>query len=131
MQDIFSATSLVCFMSAQNPKLVFVYRNLHKKCFSVRCQKTKLVIAHVKEIVLDNCRFKVSEAGRKRVLKSQVKNVHAGVVGEWNRKAIAAPLRKRITYNPYLYSSFVTEKGKKPISKAKRCVIRMDGVTVR
>ena len=49
-------------------KKVFVYRNLHKKCYSVKDWKTKKVIAHVDNIFLKDAVFKVSEAGRQRVL---------------------------------------------------------------
>lgn len=61
---------------------VFVYKNLTKSCFSVRSVETGKVIAHVASLQLRNARFKVSEAGRKRVLKEGRKNVHAGVEGE-------------------------------------------------
>lgn len=64
---------------------VFVYFNLHKKCWSIRAmegnQKGR-VIAHAQAVELANCTFKVSEAGRQRVLREKRKNVHAGVVGD-------------------------------------------------
>jgi hypothetical protein len=63
---------------------VFVYFNLHKKCFSVKAlegvNKGK-VVQHTDNIVLLLPKFKVSEAGRQRVLREKRKNVHAGVVG--------------------------------------------------
>jgi hypothetical protein len=60
---------------------VFVYRNLRRGCLSVRDTKTRRVIAHVDEIFLRDVKFKVSKAGRERVLKEKQKNVHAGVEG--------------------------------------------------
>lgn len=60
---------------------VFVYFNLHKQMYSVRDKKTRRVIDHKKELWLENCNFKVSEAGRQRVLKEKRKNVHAGIEG--------------------------------------------------
>ena len=38
---------------------VFVYRNLHKKCYSVKSMRTGKVIAHVSDITLINVQFKV------------------------------------------------------------------------
>ena len=60
-----------------------VYRNLHKKCWSVQ-QKQKgrwKVVAHAESITLLDCVFRVSEAGRQRVLRESRKNVHAYIQG--------------------------------------------------
>ena len=84
-------------------KKVKVYFNLHKKVLSVM-EKGK-VIAHVPEITLRDVKFKVSEAGRQRVLREQRKNVHAGLVGIVTEENF--PEGDRVTYNPYLYDSFV------------------------
>ena len=46
---------------------VFVYFNLHKKCFSIKAlegDRKGRVIAHRDVVVLENCKFKVSESGR-------------------------------------------------------------------
>ncbi len=92
---------------------VFVYRNLHKKCFSVKSLKTGRVIAHVHEIALHDVKFKVSKSGRERVLREKRKNVHAGVVGyvtdlysmvlSINHSTVS------VKYNPYKYSNFVRD----------------------
>lgn len=102
---------------------VFVYRNLHKDCWSVKALEgidRGRVIAHMKEVTLWNCKFKVSEAGRQRVLKERRKNVHAGVVGyidkyldDWTC-SITIP----VTYNPYKYDSFVRAEDEQPIESA-------------
>jgi len=88
-------------------KRVYVYFNLHKKVWSVR--QGGLVVEHTKNIMLKDCRFLVSEAGRKRVLREKKKNVHAGVSGyvvdsipEYKVYSEA-----KITYNPYMYKGFV------------------------
>lgn len=60
---------------------VFVYWNLHKQLFSVKSVKTGRVVAHVDNLYLRDATFKVSEAGRQRVLREKRKNVHAGVQG--------------------------------------------------
>lgn len=65
---------------------VFVYFNLHKKVFSVRAMEGEnkgRVIAHTTTVELRDAVFKVSQAGRERVLKEKRKNVHAGVQGQW------------------------------------------------
>lgn len=81
-----------------------VYFNVRKKKFSVLVNGK--VRDHVDFVDILNPTFKVSEAGRQRVLKQKRKNVHAFVVGE----VVSEPDRhpsKRVTYNPYLHSSFV------------------------
>ena len=102
---------------------VFVYFNLHKKLFSIRSEDTKRVIYHTDSVILSDAIFKVSQAGRQRVLKEQRKNVHAGVKGvlfafdnkEFNYKPKEL---KEATYNPYLYKSFVDKETKEPLTQA-------------
>ena len=97
--------------------LVETYFNLHKKLFSVRaCEGPDKgrVIAHRKAVCLLNVKFKVSEAGRQRVLKEQRKNVHAVMRGHWIRNQTKAKILKDkvlrqgadFTYNPYLMETF-------------------------
>jgi hypothetical protein len=102
---------------------VFVYFNLHKKCFSVRSMKTGRVINHTMSLTLENCVFKVSEAGRKRVLKEKRKNVHAGVVGYLTEDNNTTDCLTKVTYNPYKYSSFVEMETEKPIFSAKKVLL--------
>lgn len=103
---------------------VFVYFNLHKRVFSVKAlegpQKGR-VIGHRTSLAIDSPTFKVSEAGRRRVVREKRKNVHAGVVGfltspyDWTKELVEwTP----VTYNPYIFSSFVTRFGK-PVHKAQ------------
>jgi hypothetical protein len=60
---------------------VKVYFNLHTHLFSVKDAKTGKVVAHGNNILLTDCEYKVSEAGRQRVLREGRKNVHAYVIG--------------------------------------------------
>lgn len=60
-------------------KPVYVYRNLHKQCLSVR--QDGIVMCHAENVVLMDCEFKVSLAGQKRVRDEKKKNVHAGIKG--------------------------------------------------
>ena len=107
------------------PTKVFVYFNLHKKCFSVKALEGAMkgrVIAHRDNVLLFDATLKVSEAGRQRVLREHSKNVHAGVCGTWDEtqydavtvghiKALGLPVK----YNPYVYDSFVAVNGDYPV----------------
>jgi len=109
-------------MSEDNQKLkegdkVFVYFHLRKKLFSVRSQKTRLVVAHLTNVNLLNAEFIVSQKGRERVLKERVKNVHAGVAGIYTEQNDTVDAEKA-TYNPYKYDSFVNVKNGEKIFKA-------------
>jgi len=100
---------------------VKVYFNLHRKLFSVVAlegERKGRVIAHETELWLANAKFKVSEAGRQRVLREQRKNVHAFVVGEIGYATGEAMVFRQVTYNPYLYSSFVFKDSKEPVYSA-------------
>ena len=86
---------------------VFVYKNLHKDCWSIK--QDGLVKAHTHDLEMWDCAFHVNAKGRAKVLEEKRKNVHAGVKGyidEHGVSAIEYPLRA-VTYNPYKYNSFV------------------------
>ena len=105
----------------------FVYYNLHKHCWSLKNWKSKRVEDHADTVVLFDCTFKVSEAGRQRVLKEQRKNVHAGVLGDAYADEAIGEIPHwfdEITYNPYKYSSFVKKSTEAPIKSAAIVVMR-------
>jgi hypothetical protein len=88
---------------------VFVYWNLHKGLWSVKAMEGESkgkVIARVAGLALKDAHFKVSRAGRERVIREQRKNVHAGVVGEWMQGEDFFGT-EQVTYNPYKYTTFV------------------------
>jgi hypothetical protein len=109
---------------------VFVYFNLHKKCFSIKAlegDRKGRVIAHSDTVVLEGCKLMVSEAGRQRVLREKRKNVHAGVSGTWihyctnradNAFDFLSMVGRQVTYNPYKYASFVVKATEQPIGLA-------------
>jgi len=104
---------------------VFAYRNLHRQCWSVKALEGPLkgrVIYHANDLTLGWCDFKVSQAGRQRVLREQKKNVHAGVVGYLTDCGEIATdgidLDVPVTYNPYKYDSFVDARCEVPVSSA-------------
>jgi L-fucose mutarotase/ribose pyranase (RbsD/FucU family) len=99
---------------------VRVYRNLHNKLFSVQAKlnKTWKVIGHVENITLADATFKVSEAGRQRVINQKRKNVHAYVEGVVTTVAFEIEFATKITYNPYKYNSFVETINFTPVHQA-------------
>jgi hypothetical protein len=104
-------------------KRVEVYYNLHKHVFSIRSMSGDdrgRVIAHAKEVHLSDVGFVVQPAGRKRVLNEKRKNVHAFVRGflleDGSDKQVDS--MTEVTYNPYLFDSFVAKKTGNPVKKA-------------
>lgn len=91
-------------------KKVRVYFNLHKHCYSVQDTKTGRVIAHVESINLIDAKFVVRESGRQKVLREKRKNVHAFVVGIWE-KSSCKKLKTKVRYNPYIRGEFFTDNG--------------------
>jgi hypothetical protein len=97
---------------------VKVYFNLHKKVFSIQDYATRRVIAHARNVTLTDVEFRVSQAGRERVVREKRKNVHAFAVGniQFHSDVVIcdddlASMTKltdiEATYNPYKYDSFV------------------------
>lgn len=115
---------------------VFVYKNLHKKCYSVRAlegPKKGRVIAWETNILLKNPEFVVSEAGRKRVLREKRKNVHAGIRGEWIGTSPFPAVNagaQRVTYDPYRFNSFVECGNLKPVHEATLASCEPTGVWI-
>ncbi len=108
---------------------VYVYFNLHRKCFSIKALEGAnkgRVVAHSDKVLVFDATFKVSEAGRQRVLRERKKNVHAGVVGHWIGSIDDELTIERIvyngtpiTYNPYKYNTFVHLYGEHPIETGR------------
>jgi hypothetical protein len=105
---------------------VFVYWNLHKKCWSVRNTITGRVMWHANYVHMADCQFVVQKAGRERVLREKKKNVHAGVVGyltNWveiqNYRTYNNDFERKDSqrkwvltrYNPYQADHFKTDTG--------------------
>jgi hypothetical protein len=105
-----------------NKERVFVYRNLRFKgvMYSVKSLKTHRVILRTPVVYLTDVELKVSEAGRKRVLKEKQKNVHAGVVGYMEPIGVDAfNCNIRVTYDPYKQDSFTRVHDGSKVKKAK------------
>lgn len=98
----------------------FVYWNLHRECWSVRVRGK--VVAHATGLTLERVEFKVSEAGRQRVLRERRKNVHAGAYG---MVVEVEPARRPpglrgvgVSYNPYRGPSFYRVETGEPVTGA-------------
>lgn len=103
-------------------KPVEVYKNLRSDCFSVR--QGGIVRFHTHAICLKDVEYKVSEAGRQRVLRQKRKNVHAVVKGTivhsrelWFEK-LPFPA-DWVTYNPYKNDSFYVVGDGEKITKSQ------------
>lgn len=93
---------------------VRVYVNLHKQGrFSIVDMKTGLVCCYTSNCLLEDAVFHVSENGRKQVIKTKRKMVHAWVRGTYLGSDLEQPptLNKEVVYNPYLHEGFVNTKG--------------------
>jgi hypothetical protein len=112
---------------------VMCYFNLHKRCFSLKALEGPnkgRVVAHADHVLLTDVVFKVSEAGRQRVIREKRKNVHAGVVGEWlsqhNPHITFVTNLTPITYNPYKHSTFVKRGSETPVRWADTVIMSVD-----
>ena len=100
-------------------KKVFVYKNLHRDCWSIK--QDGLVKAHADNVTLYNVDMKVNQKGRERTIREKRKNVHAGISGYLSSKFfsnawddIAENELTEITYNPYRDKSFIDRGTRKP-----------------
>lgn len=99
---------------------VKVYFNLHTKLFSVKDYQTGKVVAHGNNISLKDVEFKVSEAGRQRVLREKKKNVHAYVIGTYQGdKELETGSMQDAYYNPYTLSHFVDKSSQEQLDSAE------------
>lgn len=117
-----------------NPaKPIKVYRNLHNNMYSIKQQG--LVVAHAERLCISNCKFIVNEKGRQKVIKEKKKNVHAYIEGKYTTSCMGTTASRndlpvKVTYNPYLYDSFINTQYKTPV-KGARAVILSEGGEVR
>jgi hypothetical protein len=97
--------------SVNDLKYVFVYRNIRTKTYSIKDMKSGLVIDRRDSgFLIQAAELIVSKAGRDRVLREKVKNVHAGVRGYLIENIpddiIEKTTKVQLYYNPYTCSSF-------------------------
>lgn len=104
-----------------------VYRNLHKGNFSVQSyiqdKSGYRVTDRVTSAILEDCSFRVYEAGRQKVLRERRKNVHAYVEPKSYRHIqgeVDVTNFREIYYNPYEHDSFVYKDTKKTVVSVSR-----------
>lgn len=125
---------------------VEIYRNLNRKglWFSVRDKESGLVVHRINlkdgdALVLKNVKFKVSEAGRQRVLREKRKNVHALIKAEVQsvpkyETQFVGFMPFHVQYDPYKYESFMMTvfyrkfTDKRPIHDAEFVTLDKRGV---
>ena len=114
-------------------KKVRVYRNLHRKCISVK--QGRIVRCWTTNVVLKDCKFIISKAGQRRVRDEKKKNVHAFIEGyvadtrkadkyvdgEWSDKEIENGFTNWICayYNPYECDGFMNTATEQVYETAK------------
>lgn len=78
-----SVTKIVPYRNRtlQPGQRVRVYRNLHRKLWSIVDLSSGAVVGHAEEVMLRWAVFKVNDRGRARAVESGVRNVHAWVEG--------------------------------------------------
>ena len=99
----FCETSNEVLQHIDPTKKVRVYRNLHKKCVSVK--QGTIVKCHARNVSLKDCKFIVSLAGQRRVREEGRKNVHAFIEGYVVGRHVTAVLNdfdwQTVYYMPY------------------------------
>lgn len=106
---------------------VKVYRNLHKKCWSIMDPKTRRVIRHMDEVLLSSVSLIVGRSGRERVLREKSKNVHAYAIGEIAEAILEDCGMVEATYSPYAAEYFFEKISFAPRSSADVARLCRDG----
>ena len=118
-----------------------IYFNLHKKVFSIR-HKGK-VIDHATTVTVLNPKFVVQPAGRAKVLRDRVKNVHAFVRTDslWTTENVDTLSKffpeddlssyisthtEGVKYNPYMADTFVSCATGDAIHEAEMAYLAID-----
>jgi len=112
-------------------KPVHVYRNLgnaSKERYSIR--QGGLVVGHADEVYLRDCEFRVSEAGRQRVLQEGRKNVHAYIKGRTLSGAALWAIKdsdwEQFRYDPRIIGAFLLDNRSRVIERA--CIVELTSV---
>ena len=109
-----------------------VYLNLHRNLWSIQVKvgRSWKVVEHASTVALGGVTFKVSEAGRQRVLRTKRKNVHSFATGYLiGTDSEALSFRDswqglpEVTYHPYKFSTFVRTSDQTPIASAGRAYL--------
>lgn len=101
------------------------YFNLQKKKISVQKKINGVwrVVRHADSVALDNVTFRVSKAGRERVLQQKRKNVHAYICGTESGSFNYYKKLTAVNYNPYLFDYFYENESGNPVTQASAVLI--------
>lgn len=112
-----------------------VYRNLHKKCMSVRSREKDSygrVKRRTKDLVMQNCSFVVREKGRRKVILEKRKNVHAFIRGNVSSTYVHPDFSLdglvEVTYNPYHSDSFYVKHTGQPVNYSGAVIVKENKV---
>lgn len=111
----------------------YIYRNLHKGGFSVRHRG--LVIANIHRFTADDVEFRISEAGRRRAVRQQSRNVHAYLVSDnppkelrWRDSTFDRHIDENemepVFYHPLKLKNFVVAGTKRKVTSSDHVVAR-------
>lgn len=110
---------------------VRVYYNLNKSVWSVQHYipgKGWRVREHLKSLVLEDVTFKISEAGRQRVIRESRKNVHAYAIGELVERegeGYSGHL-PCASYNPYKAAHFTNTATGQRVDRTMQAIFTRD-----
>ena len=110
--------------------LIKVYRNLHRKCWSIK--EGNKPVMHADLLTVVNPSFVVQPGGQARVRREKKKYVHAFIKGELNRRVMpsignTAVTGRRITYNPYKHDTFVWASNGQPVKNCSQVFLDHNG----
>jgi hypothetical protein len=113
-----------------------VYRNLHKRCWSVQAYvkgKGWRVWAHAERFRAHGCHFEVNAKGRERVRRTRSKVVHAYLMADFIE--LGASYfddygRYRVSYTPYDDLACFTKEGNVPVWRSKQVWADRDDIYV-
>lgn len=101
-----------------------VHRNLNRSTWSLTEPGER--VRHAEAVTLARVTFRVSQAGRARVLARRCRAVHAWAVGTPTAESPAGPL-VRVTYNPFRADSFTRTDTGAPVHAAAFVVFTAAG----
>lgn len=96
----------------------------------MRSKADNKVKGHSSNFMLTDAKFRVGQAGRERVLREGVKNVHAGVEGTLTDKLIRGPWIP-VKYNPKIDQGFIRKDTNEPVTTAKVVKFTPEGVFMK
>ena len=103
---------------------VRVFKNWKLGCYNIM-QSGKL-LASAKQVRLSGVEFLVRSSGRRRMLESGRRNVHAYAVGHLvdyvhpaDTRTLAKIEGRRVSYDPYQCASFIDHETQTPVTDAR------------